>query len=54
MDRNDFRNIMNDLKFDNKDKIYLIRHNMDCNIFEYTPREIKYIKQMSHMENNSK
>ena len=48
MNKNEFKRMINNLKFDEKDTKYLMEHNLSLNIFDYTPLEIKYIKEKSH------
>ena len=54
MTRQEFEERMNDLSFDNSDIIYLVSHNMTTDIFEYTLREIEYIKKESHKKIETK
>lgn len=51
MNRNDFKNLVEHLCFDDNDVIFLIQNNMSTNIYEYTPLEIKYIKEQVRLRN---
>lgn len=54
MNKIDFENIMEHLYFDIEDFVYLTKNNMNTNIYEYTPLEVKYIKEQVRLQKITK